>query len=767
VTYRLGFFVLVLSLISNNAAGAPEKATPWQGQPGIRQTVREIMLREKLGSTKNRVRSVRPEFEMKPAISSAKAQRTTDERRNVLSPNSATVVTGTSFIAAQYTDSGSVPPDSTGDIGPTQFLLCINGRIRTFNRAGNSDGVLDATTVNFFDSVRGSGDTADPRVRYDRMSGRWFISMLSYDTPTRVVIAVSSGSSITSSTSFTFFYFAFSEVGQTPNSDTGSFYDFDTLGIDRHALYIGGNVFDPSGPSYVGSTGFVINKANLLAGNLTVTAFRQIASNSIAGPYSPQGVDNDDPNSSEGYFIGRDTSSNNHLMIRRILDPGGAPTISSNIAVSVPAYTEPKGGVLALGSSYSIQDLDARLFQARMRNGHLITGHNIEVNSTGAADSSGDRDAARWYDITNLATTPTLAQSGTLFDSSTTNPRSYWMPSVAMSGQGHLAIGSNVAATNEYPEIAAAFRLATDATGTTGSPNVIQSATANSNDLVNQFNQHRWGDYSTMSVDPNDDMTFWTVQEYSTASNSWAVRVIQIKAPPPVTPNAASPTSLAQGQFDTDVSITGASSNGSGFFDPTSDFPNHIGSTINGGDVTINRVTVNDPTHLTINVTVSSTATLGSRTITVTNPDSQSASSSTGLLTIAGSIDSNGDGIPDWWMEMYFGHATGQANDLSRAGDDADGDGLTNLQEFLAHTNPRDPASTLRITLVQRAADGTHITFTSVSGKSYRLESKSTLSAINWSVVADNIAGRNGTTTVVDPGGVGTVQRFYRVVMIN
>jgi hypothetical protein len=417
VTYRFAFLILAVGLLSSQAGDSPAKPTPWQGQPGIRQTVGEIMLREKSGSTRSRVRNVRPEFEVEPAIVNSKVKRTVDEGKPITaakfsSTESAPVVTGTSFIAAQYAESGSVPPDSIGDIGPTQFLLCINGRIRTFNRAGNPDGVLDTATANFFDSVRGNGDTADPRVRYDRMSGRWFISMLSYDTPTHVVLAVSSGSNITTAAGFTFFQFAFSEVGPTPNSDTGSFYDFDTLGIDRNALYIGGNVFDPSGPSYVGSTGFVINKANLLAGNLTVTAFRQMASNSIAGPYSPQGVDNDDPNANEGYFIGRDTSSNNHLMIRRILDPGGAPTISPNIAVNVPSFTEPKGGVLALGSSFPLQDLDARLFQARMRNGHLITGHNIEVNSAGVADSAGERDAVRWYDIINLTTTPVLAQSG-------------------------------------------------------------------------------------------------------------------------------------------------------------------------------------------------------------------------------------------------------------------------------------------------------------------------------------------------------------------
>jgi hypothetical protein len=51
-------------------------------------------------------------------------------------------------------------------------------------------------------------------------------------------------------------------------------------------------------------------------------------------------------------------------------------------------------------------------------------------------------------------------------------------------------------------------------------------------------------------------------------------------------------------------------------------------------------------------------------------------------------LDADGDGIPDWWMLGYFNHPTGQAADQSRAGDDPDGDGLSNLQEFLAGTNP-------------------------------------------------------------------------------
>ena len=57
-------------------------------------------------------------------------------------------------------------------------------------------------------------------------------------------------------------------------------------------------------------------------------------------------------------------------------------------------------------------------------------------------------------------------------------------------------------------------------------------------------------------------------------------------------------------------------------------------------------------------------------------------------------LDSDSDGIPDWWMFQNFGHATGQSNDLSGAYDDADGDWSANLYEFHAGSDPHNENST-------------------------------------------------------------------------
>src|SRR5262249_10144588 len=143
-------------------------------------------------------------------------------------------------------------------------------------------GPLNTTTDNFFNSVKTSGSgTTDPHVRYDRLSRRWFVVMIDdIIRNNRVLIAVSSGPVITSSSSFTFFSFQHNTVA--PTGDNNLFADYPTLGVDQHALYIGFNLFNTS-DDYEGTTGFVVNKTNLLAGNLRVTAFRQLTSANGSG----------------------------------------------------------------------------------------------------------------------------------------------------------------------------------------------------------------------------------------------------------------------------------------------------------------------------------------------------------------------------------------------------------------------------------------------------------------------------------------------------
>jgi Putative Ig domain len=645
----LTWFALALSIRWVEAQPSPDHTAgaTWTGKAGVRETTVQIMAREAmLAAPQNAqvrvVRPVKPRFVRNgnnlpenpaspmtshwPSSGGTAGSGPATAQTAPLTPQTV----GTSFLGAQLSDTiGYVPPDSMADVGTNQIVVCVNGRIRTFNKNGAADGALDTTTDNFFASVLGGSSTSDPRVRFDRLSGRWFITMITVNTPNFVLMAVSSGPTITSTSSFTFFSF---------QADPSNFGDYDTLGVDANALYIGVNIFN--GNTFVNTTGFVVNKANLLGGTLTVTTFANLIITSSGrhpqthGPFTPQGVNNDDPAATQGYFIGVDATSFGMLVVRRISNPGGTPSISANILVTVPATGNPLGGVPALGSSQGLDDLDDRLFATRMHKGNLWTAHNIEVNASGTASSTGGRDGSRWYELTNMTGTPALVQSGTLFDPAASNPRSFWIPSCAMSGQGHMALGCSVAGNNEHAEIATAGRFATDPAGTLQSPTTAVTSSSTYN-IGSQNNKYRWGDFSVTTVDPGDDMTFWTVQEYCNANDSWGVQVIKLPAPPPATPVGSSPSTVTQGVANVSVAITGSAAGGAGFFDPGTNFPNHISASVNGGGVTVDGVTYNNPTNITAVLTIAGNAAAGARTITIINPDGQSATSATGLLTVA------------------------------------------------------------------------------------------------------------------------------------
>jgi hypothetical protein len=84
------------------------------------------------------------------------------------------------------------------------------------------------------------------------------------------------------------------------------------------------------------------------------------------------------------------------------------------------------------------------------------------------------------------------------------------------------------------------------------------------------------------------------------------------------------------------ITVTGTSTDGSAFFDPGPDtggpgFARHVGASVGGG-VTVDAVTVDSPTQVTLNVSAT-VAVAGAHDVTIVNPDGQSATG-TGILTV-------------------------------------------------------------------------------------------------------------------------------------
>jgi glucose/arabinose dehydrogenase len=135
--------------------------------------------------------------------------------------------------------------------------------------------------------------------------------------------------------------------------------------------------------------------------------------------------------------------------------------------------------------------------------------------------------------------------------------------------------------------------------------------------------------------------------------------------------------------------------------------------------------------------------------------------------TTAGAIyritwkDTDADTLPDDWEQQYFNTPTGVATNA-----DTDGDGLTNLQEFRAGTDPTNSLSALRVTATGPNNAHWDITFPTVSNKLYRVESTDEMTNTTWNTVAGNLPGTGNPLTITDTNAAAYPQRFYRIRLL-
>ncbi|MDB6057732.1 MAG: hypothetical protein JWO95_1576, partial [Verrucomicrobiales bacterium] len=129
-------------------------------------------------------------------------------------------------------------------------------------------------------------------------------------------------------------------------------------------------------------------------------------------------------------------------------------------------------------------------------------------------------------------------------------------------------------------------------------------------------------------------------------------------------------------------------------------------------------------------------------------------------LVRLGTGDSDHDGMDDDWEMTYFG-------DLSHDGTaDTDADGLTDLQEFQAGTNPINNDSVLRCLAVATSAGGATIYWSAIPGRNYRIEYKTSIDDPTWTTLASSVTALTATASTTDPAAPFNTQRFYRVTVL-
>ena len=150
----------------------------------------------------------------------------------------------------------------------------------------------------------------------------------------------------------------------------------------------------------------------------------------------------------------------------------------------------------------------------------LVVNHSIVTGP-----STARRYAARWYEIRSPGTTPVVHQQGTFSPDATYR----WMGSIAMDKDGDIALGYSASSSTTHPSIRYTGRVPADALGTMEAEATI--LTGNGSQTSGGSQPYRWGDYSSMAIDPADDCTFWYSQAYSPANGgfNWATHFFSFK----------------------------------------------------------------------------------------------------------------------------------------------------------------------------------------------------------------------------------------------
>ena len=478
------------------------------------------------------------------------------------------------------------PPDTHAAVGPNHMVAVVNGvlvihEISTSNVVGNfrlgrlsgtgnpSTVITDAngnvlvpanTTSAFFAPLAPANRLFDPRVVYDQFQQRFVVIALERVLPpsptvSRILIAVSPGSDPTVAN----WYFRAVDAKETVTANgttTEYFADYPTAAIDNEALYITVNMFPFGGSAFLGNRVWIVNKSQLyaaaMAGTAAALSYRPFALAGVpaegnvgsapAHVFGANGV----LNGKGTYLVGwanADTGGQNRLSVIRISNP-----------LTTPVFTH---RYVNLGSIHDNAFTSSENFPDAPQLSDTLAAHQIDtgddhwsiymantiVPRSAASGQPANPDqgeaTAHWYqvDTTTFDTAATglpVEQQGNIGGEELGAATHTFRPYLAVDSAGNIGLGlsasgANINAGAYYTgrKFAAAANtmqsLGEFARGVTGYFRPDQNA------------RNRWGDYSSVTLDPDDESTFWMYNEFAdtqgnanandaTANGRWATK---------------------------------------------------------------------------------------------------------------------------------------------------------------------------------------------------------------------------------------------------
>ena len=403
------------------------------------------------------------------------------------------------------------PPDTNGDVGPNHYIQTVNTSLAIYNKT--TGALITAMTLNTFFTGTGTpcdnNNGGDPVVVYDRFVDRWVITDFSIPGPYYECIAISKTGDPVSGGWWMY---------GVPIS-TVSLNDYPKVGVWRDAYYFSFNMFLQPGNDWDGVQVWAFEKASMLIGGTLRSVSFHLDANSGYGSLLPSHALSLPPEGTPNYFAS--VSPPNKFQIWEFL-PNWTTLTSSTltgptelaIADFAIAASVPQLGSSALLDSLSFRPMMQLIFREVSSVETLWLTHTVASSGVGGI---------RWYEVRNPGGAPSVFQQGTYQPDN----RHRWMGALAVDQDGNMAVGYSVSSSSMYPAIRYAGRLAGEIPGS-----LPQAESVLIQGTGSQTFYQRWGDYSSMSVDPNDECTFWyTTEYYATTGTNWQTRIGSFKYP--------------------------------------------------------------------------------------------------------------------------------------------------------------------------------------------------------------------------------------------
>ncbi len=416
----------------------------------------------------------------------------------------------------QYT-----PPDTTGDVGPNHYVQMVNVKFAVYDKSGNLlHGPVDINSL--WDGFGGpceNDNSGDPIVLYDDLADRWMITQFAVASGQEQCVAVST----TSDPLGTYYLYDF---------PMPAFPDYPKFGVWPDAYYFGTNTGYPH--QYYAHA---LDRVNMLAGNpATLQSFggndNFLMPADVDGTLPP-------PAGSPGYFYTfysngypDHPSGVDRLAIYEFNVDWNTPANSTfNLVTEIPIapYNYTVCGFFVqncVPQPGTSQRLDTLSYWPMVRWQYRNFGPYESAVGNFTVDLDGtDKAAIRWFELRKQGGNPwSLYQEGTYAPDND----HHWMGSIAQDGSGNIALGYSVSSNTTRPAIRYATRSKNDPLGTfQAEVSLIEGGGV-------QTGANRWGDYSSMTVDPTDQCTFWFTSEYHDVDDAgwgWNTRIGSFKVP--------------------------------------------------------------------------------------------------------------------------------------------------------------------------------------------------------------------------------------------